>query len=328
MTLRIGLIGAGVMGRCHARILASEVKGAEVHSVYGPSAENVGLLLDEVRGARTCETPEALIASADIDAVVVASPDHTHVPLTLLCLAHRKPVLCEKPLAETVEDCCALCDAEQSAGRQLVQVGFMRRFDPAYRQLKAAMDLGEIGRHLFIRCIHRNRQAPSFFTGDMAITNAMAHEFDILRWLTRAELEWISVTTPSAAGLEEDPVIAAVKLSNGILAEIEIFMNAGYGYDIRTEVLGEDGVLEMARAPSTMMGKNGAVRAEQYRDFTERFADAYRIMLSEWVTALSAGEVVRESASTLDGLRAVEAAVAGVAALRSGRWENISAPHR
>ena len=108
----------------------------------------------------------------------------------------------------------------------------------------------------------------------------------------------------------------------------EIFMNAGYGYDIRTEVLGEDGVLEMARAPSTMMGKNGAVRAEQYRDFTERFADAYRIMLSEWVTALSAGEVVRESASTLDGLRAVEAAVAGVAALRSGRWENISAPHR
>jgi hypothetical protein len=77
-----------------------------------------------------------------------------------------------------------------------------------------------------------------------------------------------------------------------------------------------------------MMGKNGAVRAEQYRDFTERFADAYRIMLIEWVTALSAGEVVRESASSLDGLRAVEAAVAGVAALRSGSWENISAPHR
>src|SRR5215469_6683006 len=230
MTLRIGLIGAGVMGRCHARILASEVKGAEVHSVYGPSAENVGLLLDEVRGARTCETPEALIASVDIDAVVVASPDRTHAPLTLLCLAHRKPVLCEKPLAETVEDCRAVYDAEQSAGRRLVQVGF-------------------------IRCIHRNRQAPSFFTGDMAITNAMAHEFDILRWLTRAELEWISVTTPGAAGLEEDPVIAAVKLSNGILAEIEIFMNAGYGYDIRTEVLGKNGAVRLnntAISPSAL----------------------------------------------------------------------------
>jgi myo-inositol 2-dehydrogenase / D-chiro-inositol 1-dehydrogenase len=325
MTLRIGLIGAGMMGRCHARTLARQVKGAILQSVFDPSAENIERLRVEVQPFKLCATPEALIESDDIDAVIIASPDNTHAPLTMICIAHGKPVLCEKPLAETIEACANVHKAELSVGHQLVQVGFMRRFDPAYRQLKVAIETGEIGQLRFVRCIHRNRQAPGFFTDEMSITNAMIHEFDILHWLTGGEPESVSVATPRASQLEKDPVIATVRLSNGILAEIEVYMNAGYGYDIRTELLGSSGVLEMARAPTALVGRNGYFRADQCADFTERFADAYRIMLSGWVAAITTGTVARDAATSLDGLRAVAAARASVSALRSGQWEKVPA---
>jgi myo-inositol 2-dehydrogenase / D-chiro-inositol 1-dehydrogenase len=325
MTLRIGLIGIGTMGRNHTRILTEQVPGAEVALICDPSAENVAQLRAELPGIPLADNGDALIESDKVDAVIVASPDYTHAQYAMACLRAGKPVLCEKPLAETAAQCRDLIAAEKATGRDLLQVGFMRRFDPAYRQLRAALEDQLMGNPYALRCIHRNARAPSFFTGNMAITNAMVHEFDVLRWLLGAEITAVRAAIPDRAG--QDPVLASARLSTGQIAEIEVFMNAGYGYDIRTEVLAERGVLEMARPAKLTEGHGGQLRHDQFHDFTERFADAYRVMLTEWVRAIVTSRSLPACAARgIDGLQSVLASEAGVRALTSGHWEAVVLP--
>ena len=97
-----------------------------------------------------------------------------------------KPVLCEKPLAPASAECLRVIDAEVRGGKRLVQVGFMRRFDPSYADMKAVLQSGTVGQPLMFHCFHRNVSAPPWFTSIMAITNSAPHEFDIARWLLEA----------------------------------------------------------------------------------------------------------------------------------------------
>ena len=114
----------------------------------------------------------ALVEDPEVEAVLVASPDETHADLVLACLRKMKPVLCEKPLASTPEDCLRLVAAEVECDKRLIQVGFMRRFDPAYGELRDAVATKRMGRALLLHCQHRNAKAPGFFTPEMSITNA------------------------------------------------------------------------------------------------------------------------------------------------------------
>lgn len=326
MTVRVGIIGAGTMGRVHALTIDRFVKNASVACIFEPNSENAAALLAELPGIETVDEPLALIATQSVDAIIIASPDHTHADLAEACIRNAKPVLCEKPLAESAEACRKIVAAEAAAGLPLVNVGFMRRFDPGYGRLKRDLEKGTIGRHRLIRCIHRNRTAPGFFTGDMGVTNAMVHEFDILRWLTGNEPSRICVSAPGTDGQAQDPILAVVEFSDGTIAEIEVFMNAGYGYDIRTEILGSGGVLEMLGHPSARIAANGAMAVTQYADFTERFADAYRLMLSDWVRAMGEEERTGQAASAVDGLRAMEIAEAAVKSLHCGDWVEVTAP--
>lgn len=325
MTVRVGIIGVGTMGRAHALTIERHVKNARIVCVCEPSEDNRAAVRSEIPGVAIIDDPQTLICSKDVDAVIIASPDATHAELTMSCVRQGKPVLCEKPLAETALDCRGIVDAENAAQTPLVTVGFMRRFDPAYRSLKAELDRAAIGKVRLLRCIHRNRSVPHFFSGTMGITNAMVHEFDVLRWLTGAEPKEVSVAVPALEDNEKDPILATIRMSDGVLADIEVFMNASYGYDIRTEVLGSQGILEMAGYQSTRLGTKGAVFATQCQDFVERFADAYRTMLAEWVLSVARLQATPGAASATDGLRAVEVAEAAVEAFRTGGWVEVAA---
>lgn len=328
MTIRVGIIGAGTMGRTHALAIAHDIKDATLVAVSEPQKDNVTTLLSAVDDFRVIEDPEDLITAPDVDAVIVASPDHTHARFTTACIRNGKPVLCEKPLADTAAACREIvsCAAEHKAPSVLV--GFMRRFDPAYRALKTEMEGGAIDQLRLIRCIHRNRIAPTFFSGEMGVSNAMVHEFDILRWLTGADPVRVLVSAPPASGDKLDPLLALLELSNGALADIEVSMNAGYGYDIRTQVLGSDGMIEMASPSSLRVGANGEMLETPSADFVDRFADAYRIMLSAWVKSIHAGQPAIGGASAVDGLQAMQTAEAAIASLRSGSWVSVSSTNR
>ncbi len=193
-------------------------------------------------------------------------------------------MLCEKPLSPSSAACRALVQRERASGLTLVQVGYMRRFDPAYADLKAAYDSGAVGRARIVRCWHRNAVAPGFFHGDMAISNAMVHEFDSVRWLLGAEIARIRVDRPFQDDRPlDDPILATLAMSTGELVSIEVFMNAGYGYDIGVELVGKTGVLRMGSPAATQRLSKSEPGVRYSPDFTIRFRDAYVRQLQAWI---------------------------------------------
>lgn len=195
MSLPVGVIGAGVMGAEHARLLRQQTSGAHLAAICDADVDRA---MQAAEGAAVFADAHTLITSDAVKAVVIASPDATHAEYALACLAVGKPVLCEKPIAATADQGWAIVQAEVALGRRLVSVGFMRRFDPAYCEMRAARLSGKIGAPVVLHNIHRNVAAPEWFTGAMAVTNSFVHEIDISRWLLGSEM--VSARVTRAAG--------------------------------------------------------------------------------------------------------------------------------
>lgn len=323
MTIRVAVIGAGIMGADHARIIANELPGAELRWVCDAD-EARARSVAEATGARQVSTdPLAAIAAGDVDAVLVASPDHTHADLALACLRSRKPVLCEKPLAPDSAACLDVLQAESTLGRQLVQVGYMRRFDPAYVEMKARSTLGGIGAPIMMHNIHRNVSAPTGFTGQMAITNSAPHEFDIARFVLGAEYACVSAFQPSgtAPGRGVGPVFMVLRTGAGQLVNIEINNNAGYGYDVRCELVCEHGAIALRAPVHTETHLNLGATTGYPRDWRPRFEQAYRLQDLAWLRSIESG--VPAGANAWDGYVAACTAERAVEALQSGREVDI-----
>ncbi len=320
MTVRIGIIGVGVMGADHARIVASETAGAKLQVLADADEKRVKALAAEL-GAETAVTdPMAVINDPSVDAVVIASPDATHQALTLACIAARKPVLCEKPLAPTAAECLAVVKAETALGRRLVQVGYMRRFDPGYAGMKAACRSGDFGRALMLHCIHRNVSAPDWFTSGMAITNLAVHEIDIARWLLDCELVSVRVLKPAASPAA--PIFLVFETSGGQIVDVEMFNHAAYGYDVRGELVCETGTVSLRSPVSIEI--NGALKQSVTHpaDWRPRFASAYRIQMRAWIDAIQTGSAT--GASAWDGYAAGAVAEAGLEALATGHMAKVT----
>jgi myo-inositol 2-dehydrogenase/D-chiro-inositol 1-dehydrogenase len=323
VSIRVGIIGVGVMGADHARILGSQVPGATIQALYDADPARAKAVADET-GARTVVgDAHALIGDPAIDAVLVAAPDNTHKELVLACIAARKPVLCEKPLAPTVAECLEVVAAESKLGRRLVQIGYMRRFDPAYVEMKSSALTGRLGAPLMFHCFHRNVSAPAWFDSRMAISNSAVHEFDIARWVLDAELTGIQVFRPKAAASSSPgaPVFLVLETSNGQLVTIEIFIDAAYGYDVRGELVCEQGTTSL-RAPIRTETSINLTQGTAYpADWRPRFADAYRLQAQAWIRAIAAATsaAANAGASAWDGYAAAAVAEAGLQSLAENR---------
>jgi len=315
MTIRIGLIGAGIMGADHAKILSQQIPGVTLQAVCDADAGRARSVADSCGALHASSDPLALIADKSVDAVLIASPDPTHAPLTKACIERGKPVLCEKPLSQDSRECLAVVAAELKAGKRLVQVGFMRRFDPAYVEMKRALSDGAIGPALMMHNFHRNVSAPANFTGQMAITNSAPHEFDVARFVLDAEYESISVFRPEFrdAGKAGAPVFMVLKTRAGQLVNVEINNNAAYGYDVRGELVGEKGSVFLRSPIATELNVALTATTAYPADWRPRFAEAYRLQNSAWLKSIETGEPI--GASAWDGYAATLAAEAGVRSL-------------
>lgn len=324
MPVRVGVIGAGVMGAEHARLLSGVISRSSVSLVSDVDSGRAEQVAAAV-GARAADDPLTLIASPDVDAVLIASSDATHEEFVLAALAAGKPVLCEKPLAPEPAACLRVLAAEQEAGQRLVSVGFMRRFDPGYCALRGELGSGGIGAPLLLHCIHRNARATSTASSAL-ISGSAVHEIDIARWLLDDEPESITVHTPRAsrqAGGIQDPMLLVVRLRSGVLLDVEVFVNAGYGYDVRCELVGETGTVSLDAPSATVRRGAGFQGRAVAGDWRDRFEEAYRRELQDWADAVRAGES-SHAASAWDGYVATAAADAGVRALSSGRTEEVA----
>ena len=325
MSIRIGVIGAGIMGADHARILSQEIAGATLQAICDADAARAHAVAESTGAKHIFADPLALIADAAIDAVLIASPDHTHAPLTKACVEQGKPVLCEKPLSQDSAECLDVIAAETSRGKRLVQIGFMRRFDSAYVEMKLALTRGIIGPALMMHNFHRNVSAPANFTGQMAITNSAPHEFDIARFVLDAEFDSISVFQPGFRDSHKTgaPVFMVLKTKAGQLVNVEINNNAGYGYDVRGELVGERGSVFLRSPLASEIHVDLKTITAYPADWRPRFAEAYRLQNSAWLKSIETGEPA--GASAWDGYAATLVAEAGVASLASGASVKLSA---
>jgi myo-inositol 2-dehydrogenase/D-chiro-inositol 1-dehydrogenase len=321
MTLPVGVIGVGLMGTTHVGLLATAVSDAAVVAVSDASAENAGRVAREAGVERIHADGLDLVGDPQVGAVVIASPAHTHEAFVLACLEAGKPVLCEKPLAATVEATRRILDAEVALGHRLVQVGFMRRFDPGYADMKRRIDSGELGAPMLVHCAHRNPTVPHTFDSEMIITDTVVHEIDVARWLLNQEIVRTTVYTPrstshAADGLR-DPQFVVLETEAGVLVDVEAFVNARYGYDIRCEVVGELGTVSLSNPAMVQVRSDGEAAAQVPNGFQDRFAGAYVQELQTWVNAAARGRATGPSA--WDGYAAAAVSQACVASLRAGR---------
>ena len=319
MSIGIGVIGAGNMGTDHARTIDRFVSGAHVAVIADVDAERARSAADQV-GATSTDDATALIRDSAVDAVLIASHDSTHAALCLATIQAGKPVLCEKPLAPTVDECEQILAAESATGRSLVTVGFMRRFDPGYVQLKATLQDGEYGAPLLVHSVGRGVSSGPGTTSASSITNSAIHDLDVVAWLLDSpvvEASWQAGRASSLADDFQDPQLILLRTADGTLSTVETLLNARYGYDIRCEIVCETGILELAEPARTRRHASLGHTVGYAADWRPRFADAYRLEVQAWVDALR-GKEAAPVASSLDGLRSLLVAEAVIASMNTG----------
>jgi len=308
------------MGSDHARIIAEDLPGATLQVVCDAAGERARKVA-EACGAGDVETdPFAVIWRTDVDAVLIASPDPTHAALCVAAIEAGKPALCEKPLAQSVEECLRVIEAETATGRRFLQFGFMRRFDQSYHEMKAALDDGTLGPALMMHNIHRNVETPAAdFTADMAITNSAPHEFDVARFVLGAEYRTISAFAPKGAGGKVGPVFMVLETEAGQLVTIEVNNNATYGYDVRGELVGAKGAISLNTPSYSRLDVGLSSRTAYAPDWRPRYGEAYRRQDKAFLDFVRTGALSPVAADTWDGYVATMVAQAGVRALKTGQ---------
>ncbi len=329
MAVRIGVIGAGLMGADHARIVARELPGAELRIVCDADEARARKVAEELGADDVSADAAAVIARADVDALIVASPDPTHAPLARACIAAGKPVLLEKPLSQDTEECLGVIGAEIAAGRRHVQIGFMRRHDRACAELRAACLEGTIGRVLMMHNFHRNVETPAAgFTGAMAITNSAPHEFDIARHVLGCEYAALTAFQPRRSDMRVAPVFLVLETTDGRLVNVEINNNAAYGYDVRAELVGERGAMATTPLTYTRLERDRASATAHEGDWRRRYHDAYRAQNRDFLRFVETGRFSPVAADSWDGYAAAATAEAGVRALATGRKVTVEMEDR
>lgn len=292
--LRVGVVGVGAIGRTHIERINRKLQGAKVVACADVNIE-FGKSVADKYGCKFYADGEEMIASDDIDAIIVTTIDPYHEQYVMAAIKAGKYVFCEKPLAPEAEACKRIVEAEMEGGKKLVQVGFMRRYDQGYRQLKEAIQNRTYGEPLLLHCAHRNPAVDESYTTPMAVENSMIHEIDVLRWLldedyATAEVVFAKNTRRTHANLM-DPQIMILTTKSGVRIDVEAFVNTGHCYDIKCEVCCEDAILNLPEPSNIEVCANATRGHAIHSDWSTRFVDAYNVEVQEWIDATKEGRV-------------------------------------
>ena len=322
--LRLGVIGVGAMGARHAENIARGVPEATLVAVFDaqPAAAK---LVAAALGCDHSASLEELLRRDDVDAVVIVSPPRFHAEHAVAALEAGKHVLLEKPMALTLADADRIIAAAATAERRL-QVGFMRRYDPAYAAAKRRIVAGDIGVPRLFKGIDRDQDAPAGPYGSAGradiLTDSAIHDFDVARWLMADEVAAVRATIAVIGDRATVPCpnLALVDLlfTRGAVGNVETLHGAKYGYDIRAEVVGTEGTLLIGGQPRTalsFLGTDGSTH-DLVGHWLDRFSDAYRLEMADFVTATLDGRPPAVTGD--DGRRALAIALAADAAGEQG----------
>lgn len=326
--LRVGLIGLGRLGRVYARDLASRIEETCLVAVCDPLDRVVSEVADEYGVASRHTRAEDLIGNPAVDAVVIVTPTRTHKDLARLCAHAGKPAFCEKPAALHLADAREMKAAAEKAG-VLLQMGFMRRFDPGYVAARARLSEGRIGRAVLFKSSSRDEAPPPLAYADPRNSGGLildlgTHDFDLARFfmgeVTAVSAIGGTLAHPELAAVGDiDNAVITLNFREGGLGVVDLSRNAVYGYDVSTEILGDAGALRIGYLRETPPGvmTRRTVAHDAVPGFLERFALAYTAQLGDFARNVVLGRA--PSVSIDDGIEALRIALAARESLSSGR---------
>jgi myo-inositol 2-dehydrogenase / D-chiro-inositol 1-dehydrogenase len=322
--IRVGLLGAGRIGRTHAGLVAGQVPGLALSAVHDVDAE-VAETVARAQGADVSPSADDLIRRPDVDAVAICSSSDTHVDLLVAAAEAGKPVFVEKPISLELADVDRGLTAVERSG-VFLQVGFNRRFDPAHRSVREAVESGAVGDVHLVRISSRDPSPPplEYIRSSGGIFLDMTiHDFDMARYVTGSEIEEVyargGVRIDAALEAEEDldTVVVILRHADGALTTIDNSRKAVYGFDQRVEAFGSKGMAASENPPAhtgVLRTAEGTHSATLPYFFLERYVPSYLAAWASFERAVRDGEP-----SPVSGADGRAALVAGLAAWRSAR---------
>jgi predicted dehydrogenase len=322
--LGLAVIGTGAMGTRHAENIARSLPDARLIAVQDANTES-GERAAAALGCVSSPRLEDLLGRDDIDAVVIVSPPRFHAEHAIAAARAGKHVLLEKPMALSLAEADAILAATDAAGVRL-QIGFMRRYDPAYAAAAARIRNGDIGEPRLFKGIDRDPDAPAGPPGSLPraaiLTDSAIHDFDAARWLMADEVTAVRATVAVVGDARSIPcpnvALVDLRFARGAVGNVETIHGARYGYDIRAEIVGSEGTLFVGGHRKT--GLEMLTAAGAHHDlighWLDRFADAYVLELRDFVRATIEGRPPAVTGE--DGRRALAIALAADAAGERG----------
>ncbi len=327
--LGIGVLGVGTMGRQHAYNLRHRIPEAQLVAVADADLNRAKQVAAELEIEHAYNSVEALAERKDIQAIVVVTPAKFHGAAMKVCAHAGKDIFCEKPFTLTVEESDEVLDLTQKAGVR-VQVGHVRRYDPPNVRAKQRIEAGEIGDPVIFKSLARDPAPPpvgymASGVNGMFFQDSTVHEFDLGRWLMNDEISEIHaygaiLVFPEAAQFNDiDTALLNMKFSRGTLGAVENYMQSGYGYDIRTEIVGSKGTIITGYLQHTaeLVLTSAGAKTDIVDHFLARFADGYLLQMRDFVQTILADKPTKVDA--FDGRQAVAVAAAAEKSYREAR---------
>jgi scyllo-inositol 2-dehydrogenase (NAD+) len=324
----VGVIGLGRLGRLYASYFLGRISGARLVAVSDLQEDLARLFAEEHNIPRYYKHHQELIADEAVQAVVIVAPTSAHREISIEAAGRGKAVFCEKPLSLSIEDCLAI-KAEVDRTGVFYQLGFMRRFDKGYLAAKKKIDEGLIGKPIVFKSTSRDPFRPSLefldpkHSGGL-LTDCGIHDMDLARWLV-GEVDSVYSIGDVLAYPEMKPLgdvdnaVTTLRFENGALGVIDVSRSGVYGYDIRTEILGTAGTLQIGylrETPLTVLTRDG-VTHDTVPYFMERFGQAYTDQLQNFIDNLLTQTPSQVTCD--DGVAALEISLAATRSLLEKR---------
>jgi myo-inositol 2-dehydrogenase / D-chiro-inositol 1-dehydrogenase len=298
--IRLAVLGLGGMGRFHLGTFRSLEPWVQVSAIADAHRPCIDQSIALAPGADIFDDPIQCLDSAELDAAVIATADDTHYAIVRACLDRGIPVLCEKPLTTSPQQSLDLVQAEQASGTRSVQVGFMRRQDPGYRQMKRTLASGQVGTPMLVQ--HRNRNPSGAIDFDVAqlISSSASHDIDLFRWFTGEEVADVSCAVKHSPDGNAVTVLLSLRSTTGILGLSEIGRGPGLQYEIDCDIVASAGSISLG-APSRRTQALGSAGAGTFLpdDWIARFDEAYRAQNVNWAASLARNNLT--GPTTYDG---------------------------